>query len=396
MISSDSPRPDTHRFSIILSYVCTFLFWGAIYIYMPILTPYAKYVGGSLQAAGVVMGAYGLSQILLRIPLGVWSDRLGRRKPFILLGFLFDGLANLGLLLSGNAWMLFFSVFTAGAAASMWVPFTVLYSSYFPLSQIAHSMSLLMGTSRLAQITTNYAGGQIAQAWGWTAPFWVGGVLALSGLLLTNGITEVRPERGLEPTLRGVLQIGRNRMLLAASFLCALMQSANFSTAYGFTPILAQQMGASKAQLGILLFWYMLPNTAATLLSGTYIRRCLRERSILVIGFLLISGAVFATPFIGHLRVLYLVQAVNGVGVGLLFPLLMGLSIQSVPRQQQATAMGFFQSLYAIGMSLGPILSGACAQKVGLSSVFVLNGGLGLVGAAFSLKKFPFSCRERS
>jgi len=75
---------------------------------------------------------------------------------------------------------------------------------------------------------------------------------------------------------------------------------------------------------------------------------------------------------------------------------LMGLSIQSVPRQQQATAMGFFQSLYAIGMSLGPILSGACAQKVGLSSVFVLNGGLGLVGAAFSLKKFPFSCRERS
>jgi predicted MFS family arabinose efflux permease len=396
MISSDSPRPATHRFSIILSYICTFLFWGAIYIYMPILTPYAKYVGGSLQAAGVVMGAYGLSQILLRIPLGVWSDRLGRRKPFILLGFLFDGLANLGLLLSGNAWMLFFSVFTAGAAASMWVPFTVLYSSYFPLSQIAHSMSLLMGTSRLAQITTNYAGGQIAQAWGWTAPFWVGGVLALSGLLLTNGIIEVRPERGLEPTLRGVLQIGRNRMLLAASFLCALMQSANFSTAYGFTPILAQQMGASKAQLGILLFWYMLPNTAATLLSGTYVRRCLRERSILVIGFLLISGAVFATPFIGHLRLLYLVQAVNGVGVGLLFPLLMGLSIQSVPRQQQATAMGFFQSLYAIGMSLGPILSGACAQKVGLSSVFVLNGGLGLVGAAFSLKKFPFSCRERS
>jgi len=396
MTSSDSSgpglptgRPSAYRPSIIICYLCTFLFWGAIYIYMPILTPYAKHVSGSLRAAGLVMGAYGLSQILLRIPLGVWSDRLRRRKPFILLGFLFDGLANLGLLLSGNAWMLFFSVLSAGAAASMWVPFTVLYSSYFPLGQIAHSMSLLMGASRLAQITANYAGGQIAEIWGWTAPFWVGGVLAFLGLLLTNGISEVRPEKGSDLTLQGVFQVGRNRMLLAASFLCALMQSANFSTAYGFTPILAQQLGASKADLGVLLFWYMLPNTAATLLSGTYVRRYVGERSILVAGFLLISGPVLVTPLVGHLRVLYLVQAVNGIGVGLLFPLLMGLSIQSVPREQRATAMGFFQSLYAIGMSLGPILSGVFAQKVGLSSVFILNGALGLVGAAFSFMKVP-------
>jgi MFS family permease len=72
----------------------------------------------------------------------------------------------------------------------------------------------------------------------------------------------------------------------------------------------------------------------------------------------------------------------------------MGLSIQAVPRAQQATAMGFFQSLYAIGMSLGPILSGVCAQKMGLSSVFVLNGALGLVGAGFSFAKVPAASRE--
>jgi MFS family permease len=57
--------------------------------------------------------------------------------------------------------------------------------------------------------------------------------------------------------------------------------------------------------------------------------------------------------------------------------------------------MGFFQSLYAIGMSLGPILSGVFAQRIGLSSVFILNGALGLVGAACSLKKIPATCREK-
>ncbi len=389
MISTDPAGPSPYRSSILLSYLCTMLFWGAVYIYMPILSSYTKLVSGSLQAAGLVMGAYGLSQIILRIPLGVWSDRMRRRKPFILLGFFFDALANLGLILSGSTWMLFLSVFTSGIAASMWVPFTVLYSSYFPLGRIARSMSFIMFFSRLAQISANYTGGKIADAWGWTVPFYVGGGLSLLGLLLAVGISEVRPEKSSDLTLKKVLRVGRNRMLLTASFLCILMQFSNFAIAYGFSPIFAQQLGASKSDLGALLFWYLLPSLAGTLLSGTFIRRYLADRWILFVGFLLISGAVFSIPLTGRLGTLFLVQAINGAGMGLVFPLLMGLSIQSIPREQQATAMGFFQSLYAIGMSLGPILSGVFAQEIGLTSVFVLNGGMALIGAAVSCKKVP-------
>jgi predicted MFS family arabinose efflux permease len=396
MTSTDSADPSPYRSSILLSYLCTMLLWGAVYIYMPILSSYSKLVSGSLQAAGLVMGAYGLSQIILRIPLGVWSDRLRRRKPFILLGFLFDVLANLGLILSGSTGMLFLSVFTAGIAASMWVPFTVLYSSYFPLGRIARSMSLIMFFSRLAQISANYTGGKIADAWGWTVPFYVGLGLSILGLLLAVGISEVRPEKSSNLTLQKVLRVGRNRMLLTASFLCILMQFSNFAIAYGFSPIFAQQLGASKSDLGVLLFWYLLPNLAGTLLSGTFIRRYLADRWILTVGFLLTSGAVFCIPLTGRLSTLFLVQAINGTGVGLVFPLLMGLSIQSIPREQQATAMGFFQSLYAIGMSLGPILSGVFAQEIGLTSVFVLNGILVFIGAVFSFVMVPSPPEEKT
>jgi predicted MFS family arabinose efflux permease len=381
--------PPSYRSSIILSYMSTVFFWGAVYINMPILASYTQHISGSLQATGLVMGAYGLSQMILRIPLGVLSDRLRRRKPFILLGFFFDGLANLGLILSGSTWMLFLSVLTSGIAASIWVPFTVLYSSYFPLGRIARSMSLIMFFSRLAQICANYAGGKIAEAWGWTVPFYVGGALSILGFVLALGISEVRPEKSSVLNLHKVLQVGRNRLLLTASFLCILMQFANFAIAYGFAPIFAQQLGATKGDLGVLLFWYLLPNLAGTLLSGTFIRRYLADRVILTVGFLLISGAVFSIPLTGSLSTLFLLQAITGTGVGLVFPLLMSLAIQSIPREQQATAMGFFQSLYAVGMSLGPSLSGVLAQKIGLSSVFFLNGTLGLVGAVFSFIKVP-------
>jgi len=181
-----------------------------------------------------------------------------------------------------------------------------------------------------------------------------------------------------------------------ASFLSILAQSAYSSSAFGFTPILAQQLGASKEDLGILLFFYLLPNFLATLLSGTVIRLYLADRLILIAGFLLISIALFITPIVDRLSLLKVIQAVNGAGLGLLFPLLTSLSIQSVSREQQATAMGFFQSLYAVGMTVGPILSGVAAQRWGLSSVFILNGLLCLSGAFFSFKKIPSAPRSES
>jgi MFS family permease len=390
------PTLDSSHFrrSIFLSYFCTLLFWGGVYIYMPILSPYAKMVSGSLQSAGLVMGAYGLSQMILRIPMGVWSDRWRRRKPFILLGFIFDGLAALGLLHSTGTVALFFSVLTAGIAASMWVPLTVLFSSYFPAGRVVYSMSLILFFTRMSQIIFNYAGAKTAEAWGWGATFWGGAVLSLVGLLLAARLDENRPGPSSALSFQKLSLACRNRTLLLSSMICTLFQFANISIIYGFAPIFAQAIGASKADLGILFLCHMVPNSLTTILSGTHIHSRFSERSIIFAGFFLLSGAILTIPFIDRLGTLYLIQAINGIGSGLIFPLLMGLSIQSIPREQQATAMGFFQSLYATGMSLGPILSGFIAQRWGLSSVFVLNGLLCLFSAFFSFIKIP--CPTRS
>jgi MFS family permease len=47
-------------------------------------------------------------------------------------------------------------------------------------------------------------------------------------------------------------------------------------------------------------------------------------------------------------------------------------------------------------MTLGPILSGIVAQRLGLSSVFILNGLLCLFGAFFALLKIPSASRKES
>ncbi len=383
-----SPEPSFHR-SILLSYFSTFFFWGAVYIYLPILPSYTKVVSGSLQSVGTVVGAYGLSQLILRIPLGIGSDRSRRRKPFVLLGFIFDALAALGLLLSTNTIMLFFSVLTAGIAASIWVPYIVLFSSYFPPGQIAHSMSMIMFFTRMAQILTNFGSGIIAEAWGWVAPFYVGIFFSLVGFVFAIGMSENRPQKTSIASPKHLLLVGKNPILLISAFSCTLLQFTNFATVFGFTPIFSQQIGATKGQLGILVFFYMLTNTLATVSSGTLLHRFFSQRFIIVIGFIVTSAGIFLIPWADSLSILYGLQALQGAGAGLVFPVLMALAMESIPREQQATAMGFFQSLYAVGMSLGPIISGMIAQPWGLSSIFILNGVLCLFGALFSFIKIP-------
>ncbi|HEX5414588.1 MAG TPA: hypothetical protein VFZ25_02905, partial [Chloroflexota bacterium] len=51
--------------------ISTLFYWAALYVYVPILPVYAQTLGASLTVVGLVVSAYGLGQLVLRIPVGV-------------------------------------------------------------------------------------------------------------------------------------------------------------------------------------------------------------------------------------------------------------------------------------------------------------------------------------
>ena len=69
--------------------VVTALFWFSMYTYPMLLSGHVENaLGGTAADAGLVVGSYGLTQMLLRIPVGFLSDRARRRKPFIAAGMI--------------------------------------------------------------------------------------------------------------------------------------------------------------------------------------------------------------------------------------------------------------------------------------------------------------------
>ena len=65
--------------------------------------------------------------------------------------------------------------------------------------------------------------------------------------------------------------------------------------------------------------------------------------------------------------------------------LLLGLCIGDIAPEKRATAMGFFQAVYGLGMFLGPFVTGHISHGFGLMTAFVFTGLVGLAGAALSL-----------
>ena len=360
-----------------------FLYWGALYVYSPILSVYAASLGASFTTVGVIVGAYGFVQMLLRIPVGIWSDRLGRRLPLLYAGHFFNLLGCLGLAFATNAAWLVLARGVFGISAATWVGFTVLYASYFPPNEAPKAMGVVSAINGISLTIFIGLGGQIAEVWGMPSTFYVGAVLAVLGIGTTIPVAEERVPRKAAAA-RQIRTVITHPIVITTALISALNQYVIWATTFGFIPLYADGLGASKSALGIIGVIALLPYTLASLVNHRVAGR-LGDNRALFVGIFVMAAMALIVPLINSLPLLAITQGISGVGRGMTYPLLMGLSIRQIPEQDRATAMGVFQATYAIGMFLGPMTCGALADVFGLSGAFVVAGAICTVAAFIAL-----------
>ncbi|WP_033843790.1 MFS transporter [Geobacillus sp. B4113_201601] len=365
----------------VLFLTASFFFWLSLFIYMPILSPYIEEIGGTYSFIGLVLGSYGLMQLLCRLPIGIVSDLAQRRKTFVILGMVFAmGSGFLFALTDSLGWALT-SRALAGIAAATWVAFTVLYSCYFHSKETHRAMSQISLIVVLAQLTGMTVSGYMVDQWGWHAPFWAGGVLGATGAFLSIWVSEPKrdDERRQTIQLKHLLLVIKEPQLWKVSTLSVLAHGIIFTTMFGFTPAYALKIGLKEGDLSMLTFCFMIPHALATFFIGkTLVPRWGKWGSLLM-AFSGTALFTFMIPAVSGSISFYVVQAGNGFFLGLLFPLLLGMAIESVDEAKKATAMGTYQAIYAIGMFGGPYLAGILNESIRIQFAFYFSGTLGLV-----------------
>jgi MFS family permease len=380
----------------------TVLYWATLYIYVPILSPYLQDRGLSMSWIGFILGSYGLTQVITRLPLGMYSDVMSRRKPFLVAGMLAGLISCVLFMLPGTWGGPLAGRLMAGLCAATWVPFTVLYASYYPSDKTHHAMGTLSFLTVFGQLAGMSASGWLASIGGWNYAFKSGIGIAAVGIIVLLFVHEHKvenkprttvpapttvPTRSATVKFTSMANVFRSRLLWKVSILSLLAHGILFITMFGFTPLQAIELGASEAQLTAIVISFMIPHALVSLWTGRKLAPRFGTRKIIFIGF--ISAALFtaAIPFCPNLGWLAVTQMFNGIAQALYFPLLLSLAIRDFAPTQRATAMGLYQSVYSMGMFLGPYVAGGLNAFGGLKAGFLFGSALGIVAAVVSWSK---------
>jgi MFS family permease len=364
----------------------TALYWFSLYAYVPILPVYAASLGASYKLIGLIVGSYGITQFILRIPQGLLSDHLRKRKIFVIIAMLISVVSSVGMLMFPDAMALLFFRGLSGVAATVWVIMVILFASYFSPAEAPKAYGIMNSASFTGQVIAMFAGGLIAQSWGWSSTFVLAAAGAGLGLLFSLFIQENVPKAGEPLRLTQVPEIVRNKHVLLSSILAILVQILVYGTVFGFVPLAAQNIGATNFEIGVLTMLASLPSIVSSLLAGTWFIERFGRRMTLCAGFLLLTLSAVVVPFLDSMFQLYISQLIGGFGRGMIFPLLMALSVKSVEDKVKATAMGVFQSLYAMGMFIGPVMVGVISDIAGMNQGFWLCGLMGIFGVVIAAR----------
>lgn len=376
---------------IALYLVVAILYLVALYLYVPTLPTYVQSKSESLALVGVILAQYGLWQAIIRLPLGIVTDWVGRRKPFIIGGTILAGLGAWIMGTAETAGGMAVGRAVTGLAAGTWVPLTVAFSGLFPAQDAIRATAILTFVGSIGRVAATSVTGSLNQLGGYSLAFFLAaGAAVLAALVMLPAREKVHAPR--RPSVTGIGRLTTRRDVLLPSLLSAISHYATWAVPFGFLPILAEELGATDVTLSALLSMHIGLVTVMTLVTAGIVTRVGARRMVLF-SFALMSGGISLAALAPSLAMLFVAQFCLGGAQGLSYPVMMGMSIQDVADDERATAMGLHQSIYAIGMFTGPWLSGLLAEAVGLRSMFGVTAGVTLVAAIALIRLLPGQTR---
>ena len=361
--------------------VVVWLFWAALSLYLPTLPTYIESKSSNLTAVGIVLSTYGLFRAITALPLGLAADRLGHRKPFIMLGLALTGLGAWVMGTADTATWLGIGRAITGLGGGTWVLLVVVFTSLFsPQEAIRATAGISLVSTAAAMCATAFTG-SLNRLGGYSLAFFLAAGSATLALLTILPLRE--EHRPVQGTIEGNIgHLITSRGLLLPALFNGVLLYTDYATAAGFTPVLAKQLGASDIALSLLMSVYvglaMVGNLAAMALAkrvhGSWLIR---------LSFALITAGLVGLATAPSVPLIFLAQFVIGFGGGLGYPVLMGMSTRQVAPSQHCTAIGLHQAVCGIGLFSGPWLSGVLADAMGIRLTFGMTAAVCLPIALF-------------
>lgn len=359
------------------------LFWFAQYVYIPYQTTYLTASGTAGGFVGIIVGAYGISQLLLRLPAGISADKVGRHKPFIMAGTAAAGLASVFRVISCNGAGFFAANLVSGLASAMWISFMIFFTQKYGEEEQQTATSRIVMFNNLGMLlgfvisTLLYAAIGMRRLCMFSVA--AGAVAFVLSLFIKEERVPVRQIRVSE-----LLKVCTGKRILVFSVVALIQQGIQLTTTMSFTNQILKDAGAGDSLVGISSIIYMLSAVGFSALGSSGFCNRRGPRFWIPAVLAVVAAYCVLVPAVGRVPLIMLLQILPGMATGILFSSATSEAMKGVPAEKKSTAMGFFQAVYAIGMTAFPAFTGSIASSAGMQTGYLVLAVIAAAGIVLS------------
>jgi len=361
------------RAGVSLAMIYAFRMLG-LFMIIPVFALYTEELAGATPfLMGLALGVYGLTQAVLQIPFGMWSDRIGR-KPVILIGLL---IFAAGSLIAGSAEsiegiIIGRAIQGAGAIAA------ALMALAADLSREEHrvKMMALIGISIGASFALSMVLGPMVNGWiGISGIFYGTAVMALVGIailfLFVPDPTDSHFHRDAEVEAQSLSSVLKDSQLLRLDLGIFTLHFV-LMCVFLVLPLILHHEYAVDAENHWQIY---LPVFAVSLvIMVPFIIIAERKQAMKPVFNGAIVGLIVATLLFlnsASFGITVLALVIFLAGFNLLEASLPSLVTKTAPATQKGTAMGIYSSSQFLGAFAGGSIGGYAHQHWGISGVFI-------------------------
>ncbi len=344
-----------------------------LFMVLPVLAIYGKdYQGASATLVGIAIGAYGLTQAVLQLPFGVWSDRIGR-KPVILMGLILFTLGSALAAMADDIWMLIMgrALQGAGAVASTLMALMTDLTREENRTKAMASIGASIGLS----FTLAMVAGPILASWlGLSGLFYLTALMSVGAMILLYTLVPTpsqqvrsRDARAFVHQLKDVVM---DKQLLRLSYGIFALHAVLVGT-FVAIPVALLQAGMAQVDhwqvylpVMLIAFVCMVP-----FIIIAEKRKKMKEVLMLAVALLMLGTAWMAfslnslSGLIGALWLFFL-------AFNILEASLPSLISKFAPAGYKGSAMGLYSTSQFLGAFVGGFLGGYMSEHVSLAGVF--------------------------
>lgn len=375
-----TPLERRSSFSLALIFALRML---GLFLVLPVFALEArKYPGGDDPAlVGLAMGIYGLTQAVLQLPLGIASDRLGRKR-IIVAGLLVFAAGSLLAALAGSVTGLVVGRAVQGAGAVS-AAVTALLADQTRDVVRTKAMALVGASIGLMFATALVAAPPLAALVGLPGLFGLTCALALAGIAIVLWVVPTEPALHADAPRGRLADVWRHADLLrlnAGVFVLHTVQMAMWVA----VPAMLVKAGLDKdAHWQVYLPAVVLSFAAMGALFAMERRGRLRAALLIAIGLvaavqaglglLAANGAAPTLPLLGLLLFVFF------CGFNALEATQPSLVSRMAPASLRGAALGTYNTLQSLGLFAGGALGGLLAKWAGAPGLFAATALLALL-----------------